>query len=167
MTSTRPSWSTFTAALNLISSYAKDSATVEQTNSVPVATTTEPRAETTVVEDAAPGDLPPVGAPELLSEWSQLETRDGRLIAREGVTPDTLTSALSTDYAHKLRTVWTPADAAAATSDPDQTFDFPVGTVITKTLYYSEPDGAAEVSLTDSDDRGHKVTRQRFVRGRA
>ena len=105
--------------------------------------------------DAAPvAFVPPEGNPELLSEWNQLEIRDGRLVTLDGVTPYALNSALFTDDAHKLRTVWMPDGASAAMSDPDETFDFPVGTVITKTFYYPEPAGAAEVLLTDSDDRG-------------
>ena len=72
----------------------------------------------------------------------------------DGVTPYALNSALFTDYAHKLRTVWMPDGAAAAVSDPDDTFGFPVGTVITKTFYYPESDGTDEVLLTESDDGG-------------
>ena len=162
----RASWvafAAFTGALYLISSCARDSATVEQSDSVPEATSTQAPSDTGVTDDPSTADdaaiaeaavaaLPPEGTPESLGEWSQLDARDGELVMLDGVTPYGLNSALFTDYAHKLRTVWMPDGAAAAMSDPDATFDFPVGTVITKTFYYPEPDGTAEVLLTESDD---------------
>ena len=149
----------FYGVLYLISSCGGDSST-EESDSVPAAATTEAAADTSAVEGPPASDaatvafVPPEGNPELLSEWRQLEIRDGQLVTLDGVTPYGLNSALFTDDAHKLRTVWMPEGAAAAMPDPDDTFDFPVGTVITKTFYYPEPGGAAEVLLTDSDDRG-------------
>lgn len=83
--------------------------------------------------------VPPADNPDELSAWSQLETREGRLVLADGVTPYTLNSPLFSDYAHKLRTVWIPESAGAATYDADGSFDFPVGTVVTKTFYYPEP----------------------------
>lgn len=168
-TLSRASWVAFGAfagALYLISSCSGDAASDERSASVPAATTadaadtTDAAAETTVADEAPATDatpvafLPPEGNPELLNEWNQLEVRDGRLVTLDGVTPYTLNSALFTDHAHKLRTVWLPDGSSAAMSDPDETFDFPVGTVITKTFYYPEADGAADVVLTDADEAG-------------
>jgi uncharacterized repeat protein (TIGR03806 family) len=159
----RASWIAFGAlfgVLYLITSCGGDSSTEESGGSVPAATTTEAAAVTTAVDDPPATDavpvafVPPEGNPELLSEWNQLEIRDDQLVTLDGVTPYALNSALFTDDAHKLRTVWMPEGTAATMPDPDETFDFPVGTVITKTFYYPEPGGAAEVLLTDSDDRG-------------
>ena len=149
----------FYGVLYLISSCGGDSS-VDESASVPAATTTEASVDTSAVDgppatDAAPAAfVPPEGNPELLSEWNQLEISDGQLVLLDGVTPYGLTSPLFTDDAHKLRTVWMPEGASAAMPDPDDTFDFPVGTVITKTFYYPEPDGTAEVLLTDPDDSG-------------
>mgnify|MGYP001824604022 CR=1 FL=1 len=152
-TLSRASWVAFGAfagALYLISSCGGDSTPDEQSSSVPAATTgetaadtTEAAAETTVVDETPATDAtpvafePPEGNPALLAEWNQLEVRDGQLVTLDGVTPYTLNSALFTDHAHKLRTVWLPDGSSAAMSDPDETFDFPVGTVITKTFYLS------------------------------
>ncbi len=60
---------------------------------------------------------------------------DGVLTLSEGVTPYDLATPLFSDYALKLRTVWTPGGAPAR-YDPDDAFGFPVGTVVTKTFFY-------------------------------
>ena len=146
----RASWVAFGAiygVLYLVTSCGGDSS-IEGSDSAPAASTTEAAAVTSAAF------VPPEGNPELLSEWNQLEIRDGQLVMLDGVTPFALNTALFSDDAHKLRTVWMPDGAAAAVSDPDETFDFPVGTVITKTFYYPEPGGSADVLLAASDDSG-------------
>ena len=85
--------------------------------------------------ETAPPPFPPEGRPELLSEWGQLTIDDGELTLTAGVTPYTLNSALFSDYAEKLRTVWLP-DGTSADYQPEEVFDFPIGTVITKTFHY-------------------------------
>lgn len=52
--------------------------------------------------------------------------------------PYDLNTPLFSDYAHKLRTVWMPA-GAPANYTTDANFDFPVGTIISKTFYYPLP----------------------------
>lgn len=81
------------------------------------------------------------GNPEKLSEWGMFQLADGKLIPQTGVVPYDLNTPLFSDYAAKLRTVWMPAGASAQYRDPDA-FDFPVGTVITKTFYYPVKDKA-------------------------
>jgi uncharacterized repeat protein (TIGR03806 family) len=98
--------------------------------------------------------MPPEGNPPSLADWNQLEVRDGRLVTKDGVTPYALNSALFSDGAHKLRTVWLPDGAQASIGDIDETFDFPVGTIITKTFYYPVGAAEADVLLTDDDERG-------------
>ncbi len=85
------------------------------------------------------------GAPPQLSDWHVVEARDGRLQLNQGVVPYDLNTPLFTDYAHKLRTIWMPAGVSATYSATD-TFDFPVGTIISKTFYYPLPAGAARDS---------------------
>ncbi|RGP41161.1 hypothetical protein BPTFM16_01457 [Altererythrobacter insulae] len=75
------------------------------------------------------------GRPEQLSDWNLLRLADGGLALNDRVTAYDLNSSLFTDYAHKLRTVWLPEGASAAYNG-EETFDFPVGTVISKTFYY-------------------------------
>ncbi|TPG06484.1 hypothetical protein EAH88_14255 [Rhodanobacter glycinis] len=89
-------------------------------------------------------DMPPVafhadGRPPKLSDWHVVEVRDGTLQLNDGVVPYDLNTPLFTDYAHKLRTIWMPKGSSAKYR-PTDTFDFPVGTVISKTFYYPKPD---------------------------
>lgn len=73
--------------------------------------------------------------PEHLSDWGMIAAKDGALTLSDGVTPYDLATPLFSDYALKLRTVWTPEGKPAVYS-ATEAFDFPVGTVITKTFYY-------------------------------
>ena len=82
------------------------------------------------------------GRPPKLSDWHVVEARDGKLVLNQGVVPYDLNTPLFTDYAHKLRTVWMPKGTSAK-YDAQDTFDFPVGTVISKTFYYPRA-GAAK-----------------------
>ncbi len=100
-------------------------------------------ASSTTSPQATVAALPPAHSPELLSEWRQLEVGGGQLRLAERVVPYSLNSALFSDYAHKLRTVWLPEGADPAEYQPEEVFDFPVGTVITKTFYYPLAEGDA------------------------
>jgi len=75
------------------------------------------------------------GRPEHLSDWNVLVDDGDVLHLNQDVVPFDLDTPLFTDYAHKLRTVWMPKGTSAK-YDPNATFDFPVGTIITKTFYY-------------------------------
>jgi uncharacterized repeat protein (TIGR03806 family) len=91
--------------------------------------------------------VPPVafhadGMPAKLSDWSVVVSDGKALSLNTGVVPYDLNSALFSDYAHKLRTIWMPAGVAAK-YDPDAAFDFPVGTIISKTFYFPLPKGKA------------------------
>lgn len=93
------------------------------------------------------------GMPETLSDWGQVAVGSGWLVLGEGVTPYDLNTALFSDYALKLRTVFIPEGAGPAHWDERQTFDFPVGTVITKTFYYPRAGGGFERVLRDGAPR--------------
>lgn len=90
-------------------------------------------------------EMPPVsfhasGMPQKLSEWHLLAS-DGRTLApNTGVLPYDLNTPLFSDYAHKLRTLWMPPGASARYTS-EAAFDFPVGTVISKTFYFPLPAG--------------------------
>ena len=88
--------------------------------------------------------------PPLLSDWQVVEAQAGQLVLADGVVPYDLNSALFTDYAHKLRTVWVPAGEAAAYSGTD-VFDFPVGTIISKTFYYPRAEGGEGTVIQAKD----------------
>ncbi|WP_445365512.1 SO2930 family diheme c-type cytochrome [Microbulbifer sp. ANSA001] len=81
--------------------------------------------------------------PERLSDWNLVNILDGVLTPNIGVVPYDLNTGLFTDYAHKLRTVWMPDGVSARYGD--EQFDYPVGTVLTKTFYY--PRGENETVL--------------------
>ncbi len=76
-------------------------------------------------------DQPPV----LLSDWGVLLASDNHLKLNDGVTPYDLNTPLFSDYALKLRTIWMP-EGMSAQYDPVLEFDFPVGTIISKTFHY-------------------------------
>lgn len=91
------------------------------------------------------------GRPERLSDWHVVFRDGGVLKLNERVVPYDLNTPLFSDYAHKLRTVWMPA-ASAAKYSPTESFDFPVGTVFSKTFYFPRA-GAATVSRTSDQSR--------------
>lgn len=98
------------------------------------------------------------GKPTMLSEWQLMAVEKGRLALNAKVVPYDLNTPLFTDYAHKLRTIWMPA-GTSANYNADTTFDFPVGTIISKTFYYprdpANPKGvlANEDTSRDGGDR--------------
>lgn len=83
----------------------------------------------------------PEGNPETLAEWGQLEVAGAELRLADGVRPYSLNSSLFSDYAHKLRTISVPPGSGPAIYDGEEVFDFPVGTIITKTFYYPRDAG--------------------------
>ncbi len=91
------------------------------------------------------------GQPEDLAEWRVLRVEDGRLRLNAGVLPYDLNTPLFSDYAHKLRTVWMP-EGKAARYRADGPFEFPVGTIFSKTFYYPRADGGDNAVLRSDDD---------------
>ncbi len=90
------------------------------------------------------------GKPEHLSDWHLLEVSGGRLAPNAGVLPYDLVTPLFSDYAHKLRTVWMPAGQSAKYT-ADQAFEFPVGTILSKTFYYPRATGGTDAVLRTYD----------------
>ena len=97
-----------------------------------------------------PDDRPPAS----LRDWGVLFVADGRLQLNDSVTPYELASPLFSDYAQKLRSVWLPPGSNATYVD-DGVFDFPVGTIISKTFYY--PRGPAPDVVARVDTRGNRA----------
>ena len=91
------------------------------------------------------------GRPPKLSDWHVVEARGGKLVLNQGVVPYDLNTPLFTDYAHKLRTLWMPKGSSAK-YDGQDTFDFPVGTVISKTFYYPKAGGAKQDDVARTYD---------------
>lgn len=98
----------------------------------------------------------PVGAkfypdqnPSVLSDWGIFTVSSGGLDLADGVVPYDLNTPLFTDYAHKLRTIWVSGDKEISLS-ADGVFDYPVGTVISKTFYYPRAEDGAVAKTADS-----------------
>lgn len=83
--------------------------------------------------------------PEQLSDWGVVTRVGDHLVLGDGVEIYALNTPLFSDYAQKLRTLWLPPDTRARYRDTEP-FDFPVGTVVTKTFFYPLANGVAQTS---------------------
>lgn len=88
---------------------------------------------------------PADAVPEQLSAWGVVLADGNYLELNEQVLPYELNTPLFTDYALKLRTMWLP-EGEAARYESYEEFDFPVGTVISKTFYYEKADGWSDTA---------------------
>ncbi|MDH1265591.1 SO2930 family diheme c-type cytochrome [Pseudomonas sp. GD03944] len=105
-------------------------------------------------QQAAPLYLPEGDAyPQTLSEWGMVQQVDGHLQPVGEVLPYDLNTPLFSDHAHKFRTVWMPTGSAAQYGEG--TFDYPVGTVLSKTFYYPR-DEQGRLLLEQADVRDPK-----------
>ncbi len=98
--------------------------------------------------------------PEKLSEWGLFEGTGWTLEPNAGVIPYELNTPLFTDYAEKYRTIWLPP-GQSATYREAEAFDFPVGTVISKTFMYAVdgkvPTKGAQRTAGNADKRFRPV----------
>ncbi len=101
------------------------------------------------------------GNPETLSEWGLFTLEDGRMVPHAGMVTYELNAPLFSDYAQKWRTIWMPQGARAEYHE-DEAFDFPVGTIVTKTFYYPTP---ADVEAPQQSDTILKATRATYQTG--
>ncbi|HDZ10200.1 SO2930 family diheme c-type cytochrome [Pseudohongiella sp.] len=92
-------------------------------------------------QDPGPHVFDSSNYPARLSAWQLLQVQGRELELNDAVLPYQLATPLFSDYALKLRTVWLP-DGTAARYRDNEPFDFPVGTVISKTFYYPLDTGA-------------------------
>jgi uncharacterized repeat protein (TIGR03806 family) len=87
--------------------------------------------------------------PKRLSEWHLFRnTRDG-LRPNAGVVPYDLNTPLFSDYASKHRFVWMPAEVAAEYRE-DGAFEFPVGTIFSKTFAFPREGGRGGERLIET-----------------
>jgi uncharacterized repeat protein (TIGR03806 family) len=73
--------------------------------------------------------------PSQLSAWHLFTGTPSELHPNQGVIPYDLNTPLFSDYADKFRFVWMPP-GTSATYKPDDVFDFPVGTILSKTFAF-------------------------------
>lgn len=101
-----------------------------------------------------PGDYP-----ERLSAWGVVTLNGDQLRLGRGVVPYEVATPLFSDYALKLRTIYLP-DGTAMRYRAAQSFDFPTGSIISKTFFYPHDDGHAlavsgwsgDVTALNTDD---------------
>ncbi|MCW3091671.1 MAG: hypothetical protein JWP81_2740 [Ferruginibacter sp.] len=74
--------------------------------------------------------------PQKLSDWQIFEDKLSLLHPKPGVVPYTLNTTLYSDYAEKARFVRLPA-GTSVNYKPRGVLDFPIGTLLIKTFYYS------------------------------
>jgi uncharacterized repeat protein (TIGR03806 family) len=72
-----------------------------------------------------------------LDQWCQVSLSNDDISPMAGVTPYTLNTPLFSDYAVKRRTVFVPS-GTSATYDATDVFDFPDGTVFTKSFGFAD-----------------------------
>jgi len=95
---------------------------------------------------APPTVVHPAGqAPEQLSAWGVVFSNGEYFELNENVLPYDLNTPLFTDYALKMRTVWMP-EGEAAIYNADDEFEFPVGTIISKTFHYEKAAGWSAIA---------------------
>ncbi len=82
-----------------------------------------------------------------LDMWCQVALVNGDITAMSGVTPYTLNTPLFSDFAVKRRTVWMPS-GGSATYDATNVFEFPDGTVFTKSFGWADDMRKAQPVLT-------------------
>ncbi|MTV38302.1 SO2930 family diheme c-type cytochrome [Duganella radicis] len=117
-------------------------------------------------QSQAPVSFIAEGNPEKLSDWHLMAVASGKLNLNKDVVPYDLNTPLFTDYAHKLRTVWMPKGSSAA-YNADTTFDFPVGTIISKTFYYPKgADGKTVLANYDGDGDQLDTSKVRLIETR-
>lgn len=75
--------------------------------------------------------------PEKLSSWRLFGAGGAPLRPNKGVVPYDLNTPLFSDYASKYRFVWMP-EGTAATYNGEDTFEFPEGTILSKTFAFPD-----------------------------
>lgn len=87
---------------------------------------------------------------EKLSEYHFFVGELNKMNPTDRVIPYKPASELFSDYAHKKRFVWMPANVKASYDGDDNVLNFPVGTVLIKTFYYDnvQPENVTKIIET-------------------
>jgi len=110
----------------------------------------------------------PDSYPQRLSEWGVLTRAGDGYRLGAGVLPYEINTPLFTDHAQKLRTIYLPPGSSAGYA-AEGPFDFPVGSIISKTFFYPVENGVAQARSTwrgDPDELGyatHQVLETRLL----
>lgn len=88
--------------------------------------------------------------PEKLSAWKLFASDNGKqLTPNKGVIPYDLNTPLFSDYANKYRFIWMPAGSSAKYK-ADDVFDFPEGTVISKSFAFPDENNPGKERLIET-----------------
>jgi len=87
--------------------------------------------------------------PERLSAWHLFTGDPAALKPNAGVVPYDLNTPLFSDYATKYRFVWMPP-GTQATYNATEAFDFPVGTIFSKTFAYPDADRGGKQRIIET-----------------
>lgn len=87
--------------------------------------------------------------PAQLSKWRLFVGGGGSLQPNKGVIPYDLNTPLFSDYANKYRFVWMPK-GSSATYSTDDVFEFPEGTIISKTFAYPDEGNPGKERLIET-----------------
>jgi uncharacterized repeat protein (TIGR03806 family) len=79
-----------------------------------------------------------------LSDYALFDVTPGGLVPKQGVVPYDVNTPLFSDYALKTRTLYLPPRTSATYSE-NAAFDFPVGTIVTKTFAFADDVRAPKV----------------------
>lgn len=102
--------------------------------------------------------------PLRLSDWQLFTLEDKEFIPSEASVVFRPNNTLFTDYAHKLRTLWIPDGLQAEIVDDE--FDYPVGTVLSKTFYYPRSSDAALLKVADGGLRRINLSENQLLETR-
>lgn len=102
--------------------------------------------------------------PSNLSDWNVLTIDRGHLVPAGGSVVYHVNAPLFTDYAHKMRTAYTPEAAPVL---EDGSLDFPIGSVLSKTFYYPDENHTvlktSDTGLDAIDLSRHRVIETRLL----
>lgn len=80
------------------------------------------------------------GKPPLLSDWNIVRVVGDELVANAESVVFAPANTLFSDHAQKYRSLWLPAGSTL--SEAEGGWDYPVGTILSKTFYYPSDEGA-------------------------
>ena len=103
--------------------------------------------------------------PEKLSDWGLFSIGEDLSFA-DGVEVYDLNMPLFSDYAHKLRTIYVPPTSTVGYHATDA-FDFPVGTIVSKSFLYRTDSNRIQLDATwDGDPNSLETSQARFLETR-
>ncbi len=99
----------------------------------------------------------PEAYPERLSEWGLINLDRGQLHVSDQTVVYQMNTALFSDYALKLRTLYLP-EGTKGTYDTSETFALPVGSIISKTFLYPKNDQGELLTVSEWDGNPDAIT---------